>query len=68
MKIIVHSMNGNKARRLLDILPEASYLPIATMTKTNAAFNRLKRDIDNGFESGWPITPRKMIHSGDPDA
>ena len=52
-KIIVHSMNFQKAKRIVEVLPQAVLVPLSKMTRDNATIRRLRLELSKGVEIDW---------------
>lgn len=52
-RVIIHSQNRPGAERILQLLPEARWLPIASITRSNAVFKRLREALRRGVDFDW---------------
>jgi hypothetical protein len=52
-KVIVHSMNAQGAKRILEILPRSEHVPLSKMTKDNSTFKRIQEKLSRGAEINW---------------
>ena len=52
-KVIIHSMNAIGAQKTMNILPDAEFVPISKMTKSNAVFKRLRQEFAKGVDIDW---------------
>ena len=53
VRVVVHSMNPLGRNRIREFLPGATVLPVASMTKTNKRFRRLREALDQGPAFDW---------------
>lgn len=53
VQVIVHSDNAPGAARIKSILPNAVYVPISKITKSNAVFKKLRHELNNGPKINW---------------
>ena len=48
VRVVIHSLNPRGARRIQAVLPGAIAYPVSRMTRSNAAFKRLRAKLDAG--------------------
>jgi hypothetical protein len=53
VEVIIHSDNAPGAARITSILPNAVYVPISKITKSNAVFKKLRDELNNGPKINW---------------
>lgn len=61
VEVIIHSDNAPGAARIKSILPTAIHVPMSTITKTNAVFKQLKRELNKGPKIDWATVFRKHL-------
>jgi len=52
-KILIHSMNKQGADKIKKFLPNADYVPVSKLTKTNQIFKKIKSELKKGPEIDW---------------
>lgn len=60
--IMIHSMNGTGADKIKRLLPQAVWVPINKITKSNAVFKRLQKEIGRLPDIDW-----KFVFGKQPD-
>jgi CheY-like chemotaxis protein len=57
--ILIHSMNGPGAEKIKLLLPQAVWVPINQITRSNAVFKRLKQEIGRLPDIDWKAVFRE---------
>lgn len=52
-KILIHSMNKQGADKIKNFLPEADYVPVSKLIKTNQIFKKIQSELKKGPEIDW---------------
>jgi CheY-like chemotaxis protein len=52
-KVIIHAMNNQGAKRILEILPNAEVVPLSKMIRNNTTFKRLQQELSHGVDINW---------------
>jgi len=52
-KILIHSMNKAGADKIKNFLPNADYVPVSKLIKTNQIFKKIRAELKKGPEIDW---------------
>jgi len=51
--VLIHSMNASGAQKILEILPDALYVPLSRITRDNTTFKKIKEELKKGTDINW---------------
>jgi hypothetical protein len=52
-RVLIHSMNDVGAKRIMELLPKAEFVPISKITRDNATFKRAREELWRGLDIDW---------------
>ena len=52
-RVLIHSMNKQGADKIKNFLPNADYVPVSKMIKTNQTFKNIQSELKKGPEIDW---------------
>jgi len=52
-RVLIHSMNDVGAKRIMELLPKAEFVPISKITRDNATFKRAREEVWRGLDLDW---------------
>lgn len=58
--VLVHSMNPQGAKRLVEELPQAVWIPLSKMAARNARVKRIREALRRGVPTNW----EQVLHGG----